>query len=672
MADNTLADYGINQAGNVEVQDELVNYVRKCFGQAQQHRRSMGIDERLLNNLRANKLQYRPDELNLLGPYNNIYIGIPALKARAAESWIIDIILNNIEKPWALSPSTDPDLPEEQREEIVDILLKELGDFENTEALKDRAKQLKGAFIDMEREKADRANKRMEETITDQTEDSDWVQEFNKLIQDITVQPTCIMRGMFVTNKLRGKWDGNKYVVEAQPTPNMRTISPFDAYPAPNATEVSTGSYFIERSSMPPSELYDLIGSEGFNAGNIRQVLDRYEDSGFALSIIGDSERRYLEAQSIDGTVTSVMTNLGTIDTLIFNGKVKGKQLKEHGVIVSDLQKWYEAEVYVCGDYVIRAVLNPYPTGARPIQFTSYRKVRGSFWGQGVIDLVMDCGRVCNAAARALTRNMGYSSGPIGEVDSSRTAETQDPTSIEPYVIKFVGPDLQGTGQAAYRFHKVDSIGPDMMAVIERFVKMADDLSGVPSYVLGNPNVAGAGRTLGGLSMLMGNAAKGIKNVQKNIDIDVVAPLIERFFEYNMLTSKDPSIKADCTVVARGATGLMQRELAQTRTIEILNIIAPYVENWDQLPDGIKIMLREVLKSSGLPVDKIIPDPEQGANTQDLRELLTRGIGPAMDRGAGQPQPLPPQSLPPNVTQFPSSPPPMISPTTPVNMPTGA
>lgn len=672
MAD-TLAEYGINQAGNTEIQDELANYVKKCFSQAQAHRRNMGIDERMLNNLRANKLQYKPDEINLLGVYNNIYIGIPALKARAAESWIIDIILNNIEKPWALTPTTDPSLPEDAREEIVDTLLQEIGEFQNREALQDRAKQLKAAFIDMEREKAEQANKRMEQTIQDQTEDSDWVIEFNKLIQDITVQPTCVMRGMYVTNKLRGKWDGNKYVVEPQPTPNMRCIPAFDAYPAPNATDTTTGSYFLERLAQSPADLYDLIGVEGFNAGNIRQVLDKYEDCGFSLALMGDSERRWLENQSQDGTVTSVITNLGMIDTLIFNGKVKGKQLADHGVIVKDKQKWYEAEVWLCGDYVIRAVLNPYPTGARPIQFTSYRKIRGSFWGQSVVDLVMDCGRVCNAAARAITRNMGYSSGPVGEVDSSRTAETQDPTSIEPYVIKFVGPDLQGSGAAAYRFHNITNISADLMAVIERFIKLADDLSGVPSYVLGNPNVAGAGRTLGGLSMLMGNAAKGIKTVQKNIDIDIVAPLIKRFYEYNMLTSNDPSIKADSDVVARGATGLMQRELAQTRTVEILQIITPFLENWDNLPDGIKILLREVLKTSGLPVDKIIPDPEAGANTQDLRELLTRGIGPAMARGAGAPQPLPPQSLPPNVAQFPPQAAPQLpNIPTPVNMPTGA
>ncbi len=189
--------------------------------------------------------------------------------------------------------------------------------------------------------------------------------------------------------------------------------------------------------------------------------------------------------------------------------------------------------------------------------------------------------------------------------------------------------------------------------------------------------MAGAGRTLGGLSMLMGNAAKGIKNVQLNIDRDVISGIVEGFYVFNMVTSEDDSIKADCKVRARGATGLLQRELAQTRTVELLQLLTPYIERWDQLPDGIKIMLREVLKTTGLPIDDIIPDPNEERNTRELLELLGRGgqaglpgeLPPggqavAMERGASTPVSLPPQSMPP--------PGPLQTGPVPVNLPQGA
>lgn len=663
----SLEEYGINQAGNVEIQDALAEHVQRAFNDAVLHKRNMGIDAILMRNLRANKCEYQPDEVGLMGPYVDVYMGISALKARAAESWLTDIILNNIDKPWTLTPTPSPDLPEEQTEEVVDTLIRELPVIDGLEALKDRARELKEAQTKIAYSEAERANMRMETKIADQMAEGDWTQTFANHIADIVVYPTAFVRGPIVVSRSVGAWDGKEYVAKVEHIPTTRTISPFDAYPSPDANHAQDGEFFCEKKKYTQSTLHGLIGVEGFNSGNIRQVLDRYEN-GYSLNLMGESERERLEDKSPSGV--SIMAQPNRLyETIIYNGKVQGKLLVEHGIIVKDEQGSYECEVWKVGDYIIRAILNPNPTGKRPIYSTSYRKVNGSIWGQSVIDLTYDVNRVCNAAARNLVRNMSYSGGPIGEANSERTADTQDPTEIQPYIIKLVGPDLTGTGGSAYKFHNIKSIAPDLINVFNQYLKYADDLSGVPSYVLGNPQVAGAGRTLGGLSMLMGNAAKGIKNVQLNIDRDIIGPLVESFYIYNMLTSEDDSIKADCKVVARGATGLLQRELAQTRTAELLQLLSPYIENWDNLPDGIKIMLREILKTTGLPVDDIVPDPNKGREALDLLRDISRGadsgIGPtqALLTGTNQQITLPPQSQP-NL--------PPMSASVPVNMPQGA
>lgn len=656
MASNELlARYGILQATNVPIQDALGAHVKKKFDAAVLHKRSIGIEAQLLRNLRANKCEYQPDERGLLGPYNDVYIGISALKARAAESWLTDIILNNIERPWTLSPTPEPELQEDIKEEVVTRLLDELPEIQSIEALKDRAKQLKAAQAEIAKDKAEQSTLRMENRIADQMAEGDWRFEFAKFISDLTIFPAALMRGPVVVSKSVGAWDGKKYVAKREALPTVRTISAFDAFPAPNASSPNEGEYFCERFSMGSAKLYSLINVEGFNAGNIRQVLDRYS-TGYKLDIFGDAERKMLEDKSPDGTIQAVEDNQDIYETIIYNGIVRGELLAEHGVLVPDKQDSYECEIWVVGDYVIRAILNPNPTGCRPVYATSYRKIVGSFWGQSVIDLTYDQTRMCNAACRSLVRNMSYASGPIGEVVSERVSSTQDPTNIAPFTVKLVEADLSGTGAPAYRFHNVDSIAGDLMAVIERYMKIADDISGVPAYVLGNPQVAGAGRTMGGLSMLMGNAAKGIKAVQLNIDNDVIGGIVTGFYIYNMQTSKDDSIKADAKVVARGATGLLQRELAQTRTVEILQLLTPYIQSWDALPEGVKVLLREVIKTTGLPVDKIIPDPQRGEQALDLLALLQRGQGESFDRGAGEPVPLPPQSRPPQLQSVPQVP----------------
>lgn len=635
-----LADFGVGEVFNTDIQDALANFVTKKFNEASDHKRRQGITDRLIRNLRANKCEYQPDEKGLLGPYNDIYIGIPALKARSAESWLLDIIVNNIEKPWTLESTEQPDLPKRLKIQVVETLMQELNGFNSFEALKDRASQLKSAVQRVSSQKADESTDRMENLIEDQMQEGEWIDTFTKFVGNLVAYPTAILRGPLKVNKRVPYWEGNEFSTKMQPVLKNRVVSPFNAYPAPNASSASDGSYFIERISYTQADVHKLTGVETFLESNIRQALERYED-GFSHNESEDSLRDELEGKA-DG-----LTNNDDLEIVIYNGVMQGKLLAKHGVIVSDPQAFYESEVWVLGEYTIRAVLTPNPLNKRDIYSTSYRKITNSFWGQSVIDLTYDVGRVCNASARSVVRNMGYASGPIGEVVSERLADNDDPTDLKPYRIFRVAPDLSGTGAPAFKFHNVTAISKDLMGVLEYYMKLADDLSGIPAYVLGQPQLAGAGRTLGGLSMMMGNAAKGIKNVQLNIDRDIIHKIVTSYYYYNLQTSDDISIKADAKVVARGATGLLQRELSQSRTVEILQLLTPYAQTGLLDKEAIQLILRDILKNTGLDVDEIIPDPKKPEKMEALSRLFARGQGTAMERGTSNPQDLPPQSQPP-------------------------
>jgi hypothetical protein len=220
-----------------------------------------------------------------------------------------------------------------------------------------------------------------------------------------------------------------------------------------------------------------------------------------------------------------------------------------------------------------------------------------------------------------------------------------------------------GSASTAFRFQVIPSTVKELIEGATYFYKLADDISGIPAYVMGNPQVQGGGRTLGGLSMLMGNAAKGIKAVALHIDEDVIEPTVTDYYNYNMLTSDDPDIKADAKVIARGASGLLQRELAQSKMTDILQLLTPYAtaplppQGSTLVPvDTIREVISEVLKSTGMHIS--LPNPRQGSNL--LQDLQGAGISTAMSRGAGQPQPLPPQSVVPS--QKPS----------PINLPQGS
>lgn len=622
---------------NEELQDGLAEFVGKQFERARTHKANAGIEDRLLRNLAAMKCEYTSTDLALLDGQADIYIGIASLKARAAQSWLRDIVLNNIDKPWTIKSTPVPDLPDVAREQVLDLLMMELQDFKTQADIKDRAKELKTVALAHTNEIAAQAIEKMDAVISDQLAQNNFNPTFTSAVEDITVYPTVFVRGPFESSKRVAQWNGDTFKAEEQIIPDCRVINPFDAYPSPTSKSARDGEFFCEKTSLLPSSLYNAIGVKGFDEVNIRRALADYDEDGYSLELAVDKERERLE-QADEGLIEKS----GTLDTVIYNGLVPGKYLIEHKVLVEDPQKHYESEIWKVGKYIIKATLNPDVVNVRPIYNSSYVKVNRNIWGMSVIDLVYDTQRVCNAAARSLVKNMAFAAGPFGEVVGERIADGADPRNVEPHKVFLVTPDLTGGGQPVFKFHNIDSVARELMEIFERFMKIADDLSGIPAYVLGNPAVAGAGRTMGGLSMLMGNAAKGIKNVQLNIDNDIISPLIEGFYHYNMQTSKDTAIKADAKVVARGATGLLQRELSQSRLVEILQMLQPFAQNWDQLPAGIKVILREILKQTGLPVDDIIDDPhKQNALLDKARELSQ---SESFFRGTSDPVDLPTQS----------------------------
>jgi nitrogenase molybdenum-iron protein alpha/beta subunit len=123
----------------------------------------------------------------------------------------------------------------------------------------------------------------------------------------------------------------------------------------------------------------------------------------------------------------------------------------------------------------------------------------------------------------------------------------------------------------------------------------------------GNPT-GGAGRTASGMSMLMSNAGKSIKQVIANIDEHVIKPCIDRLYYYNMRYSDDADLKGDIRIQARGAASLLEKEAAQQRRNEFLTVAlnSPVVQQVIGM-EGIAELLRQAAKTLDMNVDEIVP-----------------------------------------------------------------
>jgi len=616
--DEEAAAQALQERQNQPMVLGLSQHIRMCWDVAKIAKKP--IEDEMLRALRQRNGQYEPDKLQQIKAQggSEIYMMITEVKCRAAESWLRDILLDQGTPPWDIVPTPIPDLSPNDRREIQDIFANEVLTMlqENQKApTKEEMAQIKEMVSQDYRFKIlqdaqNRADK-MKLKIEDQFAQGGWADSFNDFVTDLVTFPAAFIKGPIVRRQRTLGWKTVMGKTVVEPTerlaPEFERVDPFRIYPEPGITRIEEG-YLFEHHPLSRSDLSDLIGVPGYDEDAIRRILE--EGSGPSwinedVELIKNEEERKFY---------SYMRPTDVFDALEFWGKVSGKMLREWGLTeeeVPDEAQEYDANVWMIGNYVIKAVLNYDPLGQKPYCKTSFIKCPGAFWGKGIPEIIEDIQNVCNAAARALVNNMGIASGPQVEVNLERIPPNEDITQMSPWKIWQVTNDPVGSSAPAVRFTQPEDNANTLVAVYDKFARLADDHSGIPAYLYGNTDVQGAGRTSSGLSMLMGAAGKGIRQVVGHIDGDVIKPIVQRQFVYNMRYDEDESIKGDVQVVARGAVNLAVKETVNVRRIEFLNATANEIDMSIMGRDGRAAILREVAKGLQMPVDELIPSRDK-------------------------------------------------------------
>jgi len=608
----------------------LASHVRECWDAAKRAKKP--IENIMLKGLRQRNGEYESDKKAQIQAQggSDIYMMITEVKCRAAESWLRDILLDTGTPPWDLQPTPIPDLTPDHTAELQQALAAEVVRLVETEGqapTPDKMAQLKEMISQDYRFKllqaADDRAKRMKLKISDQFAQGGWAESFNDFVTDLVTYPCAFIKGPIVRRQRKlsyGKDEAGNTTVKADETiaPEFERVDPFRIYPEPGITDVNQG-YLFEHHPLSRTELADLIGVPSYDDDAIRKVLE----TGNGQSWINEDVE--LQKDEEERKFHSFDRPTEVYDALEYWGKVSGKMLREWGMEeedVPDEAKEYDTCVWMVGNYVIKAVLNYDPLGEKPYAKTSFIKHPGAFWGKGIPEIIEDLQGVCNAAARALINNMGISSGPQVEVNLERIPPNEDITQMHPWKIWQVTNDPLGSSSPAVKFTQPDDNANTLMGVYDRFAKLADDHSGIPSYLQGDINVKGAGRTASGLSMLMGSAGKGIRQVVMHIDSDVIKPIVHRQFVYNMRYDEDESIKGDVEILPRGAINLAVKETVNVRRIEFLNATANEIDMGIVGQEGRAAILREVAKSLQMPVDEIVPSREKNNYQSEMRAKL--------------------------------------------------
>ena len=599
----------------------LAEYLRACWAVAQQAKKP--IENKMLMAMRQRNGEYEADKMAGIRKQggSEIFMMITEVKCRAAESWLRDILLDTGTPPWDLSATPIPDLSPKATKEIQDIfankvleMIQRSGEAPSQEVMGELKEIISQDYRFKILQEAQNRVDRMKLRISDQFTQGGWANAFNDFITDLVTFPCAFVKGPIVRRQRYLGWEqdeSGRTVVKSSEriAPEYERVDPFRIYPEPGITNINEG-YIFEHHPLTRMDLSDLIGVPGYDEDAIRKVLEIGNGQSWISEdvelIKNEEERKFY----------SYMRPTEVFDALEFWGKVSGQMLLDWGMSedeVPDPAQEYDANVWMVGNYVIKAVLNYDPLGEKPYAKTSFIKCPGAFWGKGIPEIIEDLQNVCNAAARALVNNMGISSGPQVEVNLERIPPNEDITQMYPWKIWQVMNDPVGSSAPAVRFTQPEDNAQTLMGVYEKFSRLADDHSGVPAYLYGDLNVQGAGRTSSGLSMLMGAAGKGIRQVVMHIDNDVIKPIVQRQFVYNMRYDEDESIKGDVEVIAKGAVNLAVKETVNVRRIEFLNATANPIDAEILGKDGRAAILREVAKGLQMPLDELIPSKEKNA-----------------------------------------------------------
>lgn len=628
---------------NQPVIQGLAAHVRERWDSARIAKRK--LEERMLQCLRQRNGEYDPEKLAEINEQggSDIYVNLTSVKCRAATSWLRDTLLGSgADKPWSIEGTPNPEMPPEilagLQQDLMQQLMQHLesgGVPPSQEQLRVIASQMKDEADRMLKEESAERIERMERKMEDQLEEGGWHKAFNEFLDDIVTFPFGVIKGPIKRKRKTLQWQNGKLVPVETVRNEWERVDPFMIYWAAWSWNLGDG-YVIERHRMTAEALQALIDVPGYNNDAIRTVLNDFGSMGMKQWLWTDSSK----AQAEGKYTTDAVISGDLVDAIQLWDSVKGSLLKEWGLTakeIPDPDLTYPCEVWLIGNVVIRAVLNYDPLGRKPYYLSSYENLPGSVDGKGVTDLCRDAQSMVNASARALANNMGISSGPQVGVNVSRLPSGEDITDMHPWKIwQFTASDV-GDNSAPISFFQPTSNAQELMAVFEKFSARADEDTMIPRYMTGE-NTPGAGRTSSGLSMLISNAGKGIKQVISNIDHDVITPAIERLYQDNLRYSDDPDLVGDVSIVAKGASSLVVKEAEAVRRNEFLQVVlnSPVAQQIVGM-DGAAELLRGQAKHLSGNVDRIVPDRKQISTMEQQQQIIAQlqqqlqmltGIGP--------------------------------------------
>lgn len=608
------------------VSDSLGSVLTKKFSQWRDMKRE--VEQEWLQDLRAYSGIYEPGILQKIGKFRSkIYIHLTRTKTQAAYARGINILYGSGENNWLVEPTPIPSLnPQEESQLSMQIF-----QLTGQQATKE---ELLAVSVDL----AEKTAARMTQAMEDQKIDCDEERSIKTAFLEACMLGSGCVKGYFTRMRDVNGWNkvDNDWILQTEQVPvaDCEPVSIFDIYPDPYAVSMRDATGIFQRHILNRQQLSALGKNQGFDKKKITLLLLDFAKGNHTQF---DHE---IERRRIAGYNTSAGDS-ERYEVLEYWGQVSGEDLESCGCAVDDAGKDYQANVWVCGGVTIKARINALKPERLPYQIFPYERIPHQFWGIGVPRQMRDSQTTMNTSMRVALDNLAISSGPQTEVNLDLLGSEKPPDELIPWGIHFRrGGDAS---QPLLRFYQPDNLISPLVQIMEIFRRFADEETNLPSYTHGEQTGA-LNKTKGGMAMLMNAADIVTKAVINNAYDDLIKPLTESHYHWNMQFNPDQSIKGDMQVRAGGASDLAAKDSQSDGLMQFAQITAnPIDAQFIKRPE----LLREIANALDVDSTKVIYGDDElqnafgGGGASDPNAIVNPGMGaPAsVPQPAGQPMP---------------------------------
>jgi hypothetical protein len=466
----------------------------------------------------------------------------------------------------------------------------------------------------------------MEKLIHDQLYENNATNVLRNAIFECALLGTGVMKGPLNETKTVHNWDQEEgYQPYKRLVPKLESVSCWSFYPDPAATSIEDCSYVVQRHRFNPSQMRDLMDKPYFNPQAVAACLDvgpNYDDKYFEDTIRSEN--------------MEVEQNNDRFEVLEYWGNLDADLASDMGLPM-DMDDLTEVPInaWVCGNQVLRIVLNPFTPYRIPYFAVPYEINPYQLFGVGIPENMEDAQLLMNGHIRMAIDNLALAGNVVFDVDEASLVPGQN-YDIYPGKVFRRQSGVTGTAINAVRF---PNTAPENIQMYQAARQLADEETGLPSIMHGQTGVSGTGRTAAGLSMLLGGANLSIKTVIKNIDDFLLKPMGECMFFWNMQFNKDhPEIKGDLEIKPQGTAAVMQKEVRSQRLMTLLQTVGnPMLAPFIKIPN----LVRELAISQDIDPDLLVNDINDAQIFADVLRGLNAQQGNMPNAAAPGQQPSP-------------------------------